>query len=452
MKSSSLHWAGLTTLVTTAAAVFFACSEAQPNADADAGSTLDGATTPTDAIATSCLDDAPTGESLEAARIAIRQGATKVPLSPRGCLSYERVLAGSSITSEKLLRNNSIIYRVERSAQSTQFKGDFDQDGFFEWTKTVTRGEDRLADTAQHTDFSATTKLPTLRKTYSWITADKIRVVKETADAAGKFGNATQSEVPRLQGSGAVPSANPQGSEQAPLPAAEPAGSPKLEYDFLTLDCSEQDAALFAQRMREALDGVAAEKGSGGLACMHRLGQSAKEMRLTAMAVGDIKIVCVPDLPLIGEFDGQSWFDSGTTTIRVNPTKFNNLSPFYQRRLLLHEMLHEFGEHDTEVLKDPRVQEIDPTEACASTCFQDTLTTKCSCATCLGTDICDPRCKSFKDCDPVMGAQCNCPFRTQTYPSCTECLTRCPSGLGCFGYTDCTKFDVSCKGKKSTCR
>lgn len=220
-----------------------------------------------------------------------------------------------------------------------------------------------------------------------------------------------------------------------------------------TIGCTADDAALIELRLREAMDGLASDPKSGGLPCLYRLGKRAETLRLISAYARDIEVTCVAD-PTVGAiYDGAGWFDPfglNPTKLRVNPTHFNAQPPNFQRHLLFHEFLHELGEHDPEILKAARVTEIDPTDACAETCWPTSLSTQCSCATCLGTDICDPRCAAFKPCNPDLGAQCTCPLKGTYCESCSKCLAGCPSGLSSFGYSTCKTFSAAC-GEKPTC-
>lgn len=116
---------------------------------------------------------------------------------------------------------------------------------------------------------------------------------------------------------------------------------------------------------------------------------------------------------------------------------------------ICHELMHfgKLGLHDLALVGNPRRGEIDSVYACEELCGFSGLgdgPTKCHCATCLETVACDPRCMSYRDCDPQMGAICPCPARHYWYSKYTDCKAECPSGLACFGYGACINFDRSC--------
>ena len=209
------------------------------------------------------------------------------------------------------------------------------------------------------------------------------------------------------------------------------------------MDCSAENIALVKLRLHEALLGLGPNDHEGGIACLNRLGEKAKAKKLLALYVGrqNDKITIVCDSK--NYYDGIGFF-SDKIKIHINMTSFLEKSANVQRRLLFHEMLHEFGEHEVDPSNIPRVSEVDPTEACAETCWPDTFTTKCSCATCLRTNTCDPRCETFREYDPVLAFRCPCPFKdTKFYKTCSECLSSCPSGLSCFGFSTCEPVSVA---------
>jgi hypothetical protein len=149
------------------------------------------------------------------------------------------------------------------------------------------------------------------------------------------------------------------------------------------------------------------------------------------------------------------WDIEDAPWIKVDMSLFDQLDPESQSAVLWHELLHlEFGPHPDGIRDWKRFREADQLTACEDLCFKKKLATKCSCARCLGTDICDPRCAPYKGCAPQLGVICPCPKGKNAYkwfPTCQECLSRCPSGLGCFGHSRCRPIDVSCTGRRTTC-
>src|SRR5207237_2497120 len=109
--------------------------------------------------------------------------------------------------------------------------------------------------------------------------------------------------------------------------------------------------------------------------------------------------------------DPMSYRDpSGPIHIDVNWGNFSQLSDYEQASALFHELMHLlFGGHNAKNKQYSRYDEDDRTTACEHLCFRPAGTTKCSCATCLGTTSCDQRCAIHPDCDPQLGFTCPCP-------------------------------------------
>jgi hypothetical protein len=136
-------------------------------------------------------------------------------------------------------------------------------------------------------------------------------------------------------------------------------------------------------------------------------------------------------------------------TITINPGRMDGASEDFRTATMCHELMHftKLGLHDLALDGTPRKGEIDPVTACEQLCgyaMPLAPATKCQCATCLDTLVCDERCKSYRDCKGDMGAMCPCPKRHQWFPTYTICKDECPSGLSCFGFPECTNFNRSC--------
>jgi hypothetical protein len=112
--------------------------------------------------------------------------------------------------------------------------------------------------------------------------------------------------------------------------------------------------------------------------------------------------------------------------------------------VLFHELLHTYlGAHETTNVGDSSHASVrDPVYACAALCFEP-MPTKCQCAACLGTNICDPRCAQYADCDPNQGAQCDCVTNHSWYDTLTACTVDCPSGIVCFA-AGCNQRSLLC--------
>jgi hypothetical protein len=309
--------------------------------------------------------------------------------------------------SETITDDGVAVFSITRTDAMTTMTADSDADGSEDLSRVVTRGASSAEDVMVETTWSAM-HVPVARKTYTWTDAETIHVVIEHDDGSGTLVQTAEYDTPRLQPTGGL---EPTGDRSIDV---RPAGTPLA---ITTSGCSAADGALITQRLTEAMDGVAGDPRSGGLTCLSRLRfPRAKMNRLISAYMRQIEITCDTSLTAqTAHYDGSAWFDYwpfmvGDGPFRVNPTRltvnprsFSARTAENQRQLLFHEMLHELGEHDTSLLTDPRITEIDPTEACAATCQPSSaggriLTTRCSCALCLGTDTCDPRCAAYAPC------------------------------------------------------
>jgi hypothetical protein len=94
------------------------------------------------------------------------------------------------------------------------------------------------------------------------------------------------------------------------------------------------------------------------------------------------------------------------------------------------------------------MEEGDRVYACSIICAggASSAPTKCHCATCLQTEVCDKRCApEVIDCkNPDMGAICPCLLRNKWYPTYRDCVEDCSSGLICFGFSKCRNLSKAC--------
>ena len=118
---------------------------------------------------------------------------------------------------------------------------------------------------------------------------------------------------------------------------------------------------------------------------------------------------------------------------------------------LAHELLHytSLGLHDSAHTgnEDSRMEEGDRVYACSILCAGGIgrAPTRCHCATCLDTGVCDERCKIDFPCSkPDMGAICPCLLRNKWYETFEECAVDCSSGLACFGFSKCRSLNKGC--------
>lgn len=311
------------------------------------------------------------------------------------------------------------------------FQFDEDLDGFFEWQIAAHKDADSDQDEMVITQYDPVTRTIVYRKTYTHSDTEfYVRVEKDN-------------------GSGTL-----ELERQFSMPLALPAAQENSAKVPRAMTCSPADVAFVKLRLKEAMLGLGPDGHEGGIACLNRLSASAKAKKLQALYVGrqDNKVNIICDSS--NYYDGIGFF-SDAINLHINMETFKAKSENEQRRLLFHEMLHELGLHEVDPAKIPRVNEVDPTQACVETCWPNDFSTKCSCATCLGTNTCDLRCSSFRSCNPVMAFRCPCPFKeTKFYKTCGECLTGCPSGLSCFGFSTCEPVSVAseaCSDHLVTC-
>jgi len=142
------------------------------------------------------------------------------------------------------------------------------------------------------------------------------------------------------------------------------------------------------------------------------------------------------------------------------PNGFFSMDATEQASTLWHEMQHASrGPHKSWApggANTDSYPDFDPVTACENLCFGSATVNKCTCATCLQTSTCDPRCRLLPDCNENALYQCPCkvgPNAGRVFQTCRECLTTCPSmGLGCVGFSRCRPLtDISCPGSAPKC-
>jgi hypothetical protein len=267
------------------------------------------------------------------------------------------------------------------------------------------------------------------RRTYTR-TGDVLHVAAEERDGAGVLRVVRRYDTSRFQ---------PQGLA---LPMA-------ASVLALLSSCSASDETAIRDALKAALFGP-----RGGIQCLKDLGEDAGIAASLVTSYAKIKIVCDPSLSVTARYDLGTWFDPTARSITVNMARFSSETPRGQQQLLFHEVLHELGEHQFDMtggLGASRAfpSELDATEACATMCFSVGALTKCECALCLRTSVCDPRCAKFMDCHRNAGRfLCPCksgPNALKVFSSCSRCLAECPSGLACAGIHRCEILpDIDC--------
>jgi hypothetical protein len=379
-----------------------------------------------------CGVDRVTVTSLDAARLAILGGANDVPLSPQGCVRYQRVHnTQGQITSETISYGAKPGLTWSHLPTRTEINMDADLDGCPEWRAVITRGATINDRKVEIVELNSPTGNIRSRKTFTQ-TNDVVHVQQEESDASGQLRLVAKYDTGLSVSAGTSPGA---------APAAGPCSSS---------DCIE---SILQDKLRRALD--------DGLQCLHKNKVFDLEMQVTAAYFRlPIKVRCAnldaaKDASTITPFPFPlDLFPN--VNIDVNQNRFCGLSEQEQRGILFHELMHlVIPDHDPDQERDIGKREsVDRLYGCQSMCFNPpNNVTQCACASCLGTTKCDGRCDKalgFLDCSDDFGAWCPCPARLKWYPSCTDCLVGCPSGLACFAFSFCVPVN---KGKcvPSTC-
>jgi hypothetical protein len=383
-----------------------------------------------------CGSDPVTAESLDAARSMLETGATDVVLSPGGCARYRRTLVAGRTTLEEVVVNGAVVLAWDHTDAQSTGQRDADRDGFFEWRSTVQRGSTGEFLRSEVTEHAPTTETLLRRETYTSANST-VHALWEEVDDTGVLRTVASFDADPFEESPI------EDYTSGPISGNAEAGAGGVA-DISTTGCSPEQDAQLKDRFRHAIN--------VGLVCMGHYDATGIQLNIMFHYLArDIVIKCdvLPE-KVAARLDRKSYLDpERKVVIIVNKDGFfTKLSEYEQSKTLWHEMLHNhFGPHNKKARRLPRFDEFDQTEACEDLCFGPDPTTKCSCARCLGTDMCDQRCGIHEDCDPIMGAICPCqtgPNANRVFPTCQKCLATCPSGLGCFGVGFCTPIDVSC--------
>jgi hypothetical protein len=392
-----------------------------------------------------CAADPVTIETLEAARSALAAGAISVKLSSQGCARYERTVVGGMVTAERILmEDRPALAWAHTDAESTGQR-DADLDGVFEWRATVQRGATERDAHTEITDYMPASTAVASRVTYARAD-DIVHVRREQADAGGILRTVSEFDAGLEVG---APADRGRAGTTQPLPGRAAAAGMAISA------CAPDQEPHLRERLRHAID--------VGLECMrHNEAFYIWLDVLSHYAGRDVLFDCRPGLPndLCAAVSTRSIYDpGGPIRIGISEDCFFDLSDYEQSSLLWHEMLHlNLGPHDPQAPDYGRFQSIDRVEACEVLCFGPGNPSQCSCATCLGTNVCDPRCSIYSDCDPNLQYLCPCPagpkegMDKKWFATCSECLAACPSGLACSGFHTCdVGVSVAC-GSPGTCR
>jgi hypothetical protein len=380
-------------------------------------------------LASWCPTDPITDASMEAALAAVAAGQTQVSLSPGGCVALHRAVSSGQVTGQQLLVSNTAVATGTRTAGGVEIAWDYDRDGCPEHRTTVTGAGP--AAIRQDTRYDPGTRKPISRATWQPSGPDD-RLVEEKADPAGTW---------MVVGGYSTP--GDAGYE------ATAVGQDGLTVLAQGTACTPEQDAHLRNRLRNAW--------RTGMSCFDQYKATDLGMDLAFnLAVRDVEFGCSYKDPCEAHLDPASYRDpTAPIHIDVDYGCFTTqLSDYEQAKTLFHELMHVLvGGHNLNNQTYSRYEEADRTTACENLCFGPDPTSKCSCATCLGTTTCDQRCSIHPECDPQLGFACPCPTGPNAgklFATCAACLARCPSGLSCFGFSTCTAQYRGC-GSPPTC-
>jgi hypothetical protein len=367
-----------------------------------------------------CANSTLNVDLLDAAHAALAMGASEANLSADGCIVFRRSSAGDERTDE-VTHAGTVMSRWHYTPALSIGDMDDDGDGALDWHAEVTHGASE-ASSVVITQLGPGNVIRR-RETYTLLEdAVTIRAHVEVGDGSGNLVTEEEFDAPRSQ------------SQVVSGPVAGTGEG----------TCNEQQAQLIRDAMREAV--------RDGVACARRTGWRGLEAHFASvLPTRGIEVRCeaVADCASI---DRWSVFTEriGLNTkvgIAVNPALAFGAQCGSLREVALHEIMHSFvGLHpgDSE-FGTPQAVLNDRTYACTAMCLGGPAT-QCECASCLRTNVCDPRCASFPPCESAgnRGFVCDCPVRRRGYATQIDCASDCSSGLVCFD-SDCKQLDYSCE-------
>lgn len=374
-----------------------------------------------------CASDPVTSASLDTALAALAGGANQVALSPNGCLQYKRAFYNGTLNYEEIkVTGGAYVSWWNHYSDESYGYQDADLDGFAERKIVITRGATVNDDKIVITHYMPAAQNTISSRTTVTRTDDIIHVQEEHADANGVLQVVDQYDQ-NVWVSTVGPASSPAHDDG-------PANRPSAVCS--QADC---DPAEIRRKFQAAVD--------HGLLCLNMKGANDLYTDLTeALLRGTITFKClsIPDTPsgAVLASTHAAWPTDAIPKpeMDINQDAFCDLGANDQLAVLFHESIHliflAYHNPWKEKLSPDRRRDVDRFYACQRLCFYPpSQNTQCTCATCLGTTKCDQRCATslgFQTCSDDFGAWCPCPTRIRWYPSCTECLTNCPSGLGCF--------------------
>lgn len=357
-----------------------------------------------------------TAESMQAAADALEAGEPLVNLDVNGCLQMAQIFDGDTLAHEELTRGGTLLEQWDHSPEASHGELEPDEAGVFQTRIDITRGE-------SSSDVTMVTEkgVPTSWRQTITDTGTGLHVMEESGlDTAWPevveydtdYYQEGQDEVQQGSGSGA---------------------------------CSDQAADTLMANWSDALP--------QGLACLEDLGMQEAADALAATAARGVVFVCedLSDRGIDAMFSPFSYYTQWLPRrprIVVHGPSAGDLS----LGLLFHELMHAHlppHDHDhlhpwTEPGRTFNRYHVDQVYACQAMCFDvgGFVADKCTCATCLDTDPCDPRCADLPDCPAQERSICPCD--DVEYEDEWACAVNCYNDLGCFDAPPCITQDFSC--------
>jgi hypothetical protein len=363
---------------------------------------------------------------LAAAIAAARTGSTDVALTPGGCATIHRDLRSGKAVSQTLVIEGVTVANWQLAADNVHVDWDLDRDGFAE-----TRIDSRVhGGQRQQVQYDPKTHVTLGRRVVTDLgTDDQVEI--QTPVSNGQDWNTATAYI----------SSHDEDYSRA---LVDPSTAPAAE--LADASCTPAQVAHLASVLQHAYD--------TGMECLNHYNSELTTTLAFQLIVRDVDFGCTYTA-CRAHLDPLSYRDETVPIhIDVDWPCFSNLSDYEQASVVWHELMHLLlGGHDGNNKGFPRYSERDRVVACERLCFGPNDYTKCTCATCLGANTCDSRCKQLSDCDDSYGFRCPCrkgPNAGKLFTKCSQCLAVCPSGLACFGTSTCTAEYVGC-GTPPTC-
>jgi hypothetical protein len=355
---------------------------------------------------------------LDSANEELAAGATEVTLDDDTVLKVTR-RDGKLVSWEVTVSGNPAMV-VVYGDEDTQVAIDENMDGYIEYLRILTgTSEDDLVTVQETSKEGASPTRQTITRNGS---VDDLHIVDEVqaSDSAWEIsdeGDATK---------------------QAAYDAA-------TTVDGGSGACTPAQMKMLQDAARAALDkGVQCLKSRGlsGLAASLQALAAANGFNIVCKAMKELAYADVPGWESNeldnGSHRGQAQIEFNPNCVAAPGSPAPCASKASADGLLFHEMLHFLqGAHSLWFLLggDQELAEQDVIYSCQFACFDTSLLTKCSCATCSANYTpCSPECKSKAKCHDEEKGYCHfhCPCNNTDYDTVGECNGGCDVSLACF--------------------